>query len=103
LNEGKGRGHRGSLVSCCGGDRGRMAQRPEVAALLVLVSVRAAVPRKKTAKTFYTLCVFTKRKRILMLIRFREEKDEYYGTVFVKRRRKLIWCASRAGQLGRMG
>jgi hypothetical protein len=79
------------------------AQRPEAVALLVLVSVRAAVPRKKTAKVFCAIGVFTKRKRILKAIHFHEEKAEYFGTVFVKRRRKLIWCVSRASLLGRMG
>jgi hypothetical protein len=38
-----------------------MAQQPEAAALLVLVSVRAAVPRKKTVKSFCALGVFTNR------------------------------------------
>jgi hypothetical protein len=67
-----------------------MVPRPEAVALLILVSVRAAVPRKKTAKMFRALGVFTKRKHIMNPIRFHEEKAEYFGTVFLKRRQKLI-------------
>jgi hypothetical protein len=95
------RGRRGGLVSCGGGDSGACAAAIGGSAACSIFCLSCCP--KKTAKAVCTIGVFTRRKRILRAIHFHEEKAEYFGTIFAKRRHKLIWCVSRAGLLGRMG
>jgi hypothetical protein len=50
LMEGKERRCHDGSISCCGSDRGRMAQRPRVAVALTLYKRRCFCSTKKTAK-----------------------------------------------------